>query len=626
MPRRFLFLLLTLLAPFTLTAQGDPVDILLLSSHTAASEWEQRMLQPIHSLALDRPDLNISISRLQFLGHPNVQSVEHARDSVLASFTVAPRMVILLGGSCFGFAEDVQYRWNGIPILLIGEQDYFCDLQYALHGPGDPKAHRYPVTNLQNKGCNLTLINAPSFVRRTVEMILQVQPDLKKLFFIAGENYLSKERQWRLEQYLEENHPEISYKAISPSNTSTDQLLSILERENAPTTAVYFGSWMIREGYQENVSTRHNTVSLIENIAPVYTLFGSDLEKHPYVVGYYSFSMEEYGRTVRQRILDVLDYNIPPSEMPFANLYAGIPTLNHRAMEHFGLDTSLIPEEAVVIGSPHTLWQAHKKQIMIVAVFLLIGLAIYTFLTMGHSLRSMKKARNIAEHANHIKTAFIQNMSHEVRTPLNAIIGFSQLLCLPEGTVTEQEKEEYLSYIMNNSQLLTIMVNDMLSLADMEQGRYIICKSPTNLNEMARQAIKAVEPRIPPGVILVRQPGLDEDARYITDGMRVQQIMINFLTNACKHTTRGHILFGSSLVENPGHITFYVADTGTGVPAEKSESIFDRFVKLDNNKQGAGLGLSICRMIAESLGGKVWLDTQYKEGARFVLSFPREEA
>ena len=105
----------------------------------------------------------------------------------------------------------------------------------------------------------------------------------------------------------------------------------------------------------------------------------------------------------------------------------------------------------------------------------------------------------------------------------------------------------------------------------------------------------------------------------------MQQILINFLTNACKHTTSGQIVIASSLTENPGYITFSVADTGPGVPPEKAESIFDRFVKLDSSKQGAGLGLSICRIMADSLGGKVWLDTQYNDGARFVLIIPEKE-
>jgi len=232
----------------------------------------------------------------------------------------------------------------------------------------------------------------------------------------------------------------------------------------------------------------------------------------------------------------------------------------------------------------------------------------------------------VAENANQMKTAFIQNMSHEVRTPLNAITGFSQLLCTPDGYLTAEEKAEYLNNVKNNAQLLTMMMNDMRGIAEMENGQYIVKKGPSNLNEMARLAIMAVESRIPKGVALIPRLGLAESARYITDGLRVQQILINFLTNACKYTVQGSITIGSSLDEFPGQITFYVADTGPGVPADMAETIFERFVKLDEFKQGTGLGLPICRMMAQRLGGKVWLDTGYTGGARFILTIPKEEA
>ena len=607
-------------------ARDKAADVFILSSHTEHSEWAQQMLIPVNQLSVERPDLDIVISHLPFLSYPNAEQLIHDRDSVLDLHTVPPRMVILLGSSCFSFAEDVNARWKGIPMLLIGEQDYYCDIDYTLHGPGNPNANRYPVSTLLDKGLNMTLICAPALIRRTVEMILTVQPDLKKLLYVAGESYISKEQQVRLEAYLADRHPEINYQAVLSSQTTTDQLLSILEHEDARTTAAIYGSWMVRAGYRENVTTRHNTVSLIERIAPVYTAFRSDLEKHPYVVGFYSYSKDEYCRTVSQRVLDILDHDISPTRMSFAQFESGIPTLNYMAMEHFGLDVDLIPDDAYVVGAPLTLWQQHKKQIMWAAFFFLIGFGGFIFFFMARSMYHMRKARNMAQNASKMKTAFVQNMSHEFRTPMNAIIGFAQLLCLPEGYITDEEKQEYLSYIMNNSNLLTVMVNDMLSIADMENGEFSINKSVVNLNEMARQAIKAVEFRVPPGVRIVRQPGIEEDARFITDGMRVQQILINFLTNACKHTTSGEIVIGSSMIENPGYITFYVADTGTGVPIEKAEEIFERFVKLDSSKQGAGLGLSICRVMAHSMGGKVWLDTAYTDGARFVLVIPREDA
>jgi len=622
MRQGILCLLTLLLSALPMSARKDQADIFVLSSHTEYSEWAQRMLFPIEELRKERPELNIVVEHLQLLSHPNVEELQHFTDSLLSARATPPRLVIVLGGSAYNFAPDIQKRWPGIPMILTGEQDYYCDIDYTLNGPGDPMARRTSVSQMKNRGANVTLICAPPMIRRTVEMMLQVQPDLKRLFFISGENYMCKEQRWRLERYLQQNHPDLKYKAISATNTSTDRLLYILQRESGPDMAVLYGSWLVRDGYLKSVSIRHKTVSLIEALAPVYTMFASDLEKHPNVLGYYSYSDQEYNITLRQYILDVLDHGIDPSDMPFIHLEAGTPSLNYYAMERFGLDTELIPANAQVYGGPENFWDTYKHQIYLFAILLAIGMAVFIVM----SLRRMKKARDIAQEANRMKTAFIQNMSHEIRTPLNSVIGFSQLLCLPEGALSPEEREEYMTYIMNNSQLLTVMINDILSLSDMEKGKYAVSLAPTNLNEVMRQAVKTVENRVSSGVYIARESALEEHALYVTDGIRVQQILINFLTNACKHTTSGRIVLACSLEEHPGSITFSVTDTGPGVPPEKAEEIFDRFVKLDANKQGAGLGLSICRIMATSLGGKVWLDTRYTDGARFVFTIPKEEA
>ena len=616
-----------LLIPGFLFAQGRevPEDLFILSSHTTSSEWAQQMLYPVAQLRSTRPDLTISLDHLQLLSHKSVAALQHTVDSILLSRRQAPRLVMLLGGSSFNFAEKVQKRWPGVPMLLVGEQDYYCDVDYTLNGPGDPNARRVFISSLRPRGFNLSLIVAPPMIRHTLEMISQVQPNLKKLYFIAGENYMSKEQQWRVEEYMQLQYPEIEYHVLMSSTTSTDQLLSILEEESGPEMAVYYSSWLVRDGYLETVSTRHNTVSLIESEAPVYTMFATNMEKHPNLMGYYSYPVGEYNQALRQYILDVLDMGISPSSQPFLYLQTGHPTLNYRAMRRYGLATSLLPENAEVLNRPVSFWQLYRRQVMWFGIVFFLALMGFIILTLVRSMHRLQKARDLAENANQMKSAFIQNMSHEIRTPLNSIIGFSQLLGMPDGLLAPEEKEEYLGYVLNNSHLLTMMINDMIGLSDMENGRYTVEMAPTDLNEMTLQSIKTVENRLPGGSRIVLQSGIDEDSRYITDGMRVQQILINFLTNACKNTTGGDIVLTSSLVENPGYITFSVADKGPGVPPDKAEAIFDRFVKLDSNKQGAGLGLSICRMMAQQLGGKVWLDTSYTEGARFVLTIPRKE-
>lgn len=128
--------------------------------------------------------------------------------------------------------------------------------------------------------------------------------------------------------------------------------------------------------------------------------------------------------------------------------------------------------------------------------------------------------------------------------------------------------------------------------------------------------------RLQPGVSMKYVPAQEGTFSFRTDPRRVQQILINLLTNACKHTSSGEIRLGYSLEEYPGEVAFFVEDTGPGVPADKADAIFDRFTKLNDFVQGTGLGLSICREIAGRMGGRVFLDTSNTEGARFVFVLP----
>lgn len=600
--------------------------VLVICSHSESSEWTQQMMRPITELAAERPDIRIYPTYLRMTSLNGIHDLESRKSEIFGLFGNAPSLVILLGGSSYGLALDVQNKWPGIPIIMAGENDYYCDMEYAISGPADPSANRYPISKLKDQKVNLTLIHTPALVEQTVDMMFQIQPQMSKFIFVAGENFQCKEQQLRLENYLANTHSDVPYRVISSANTSTEQLIEFLDEEADPNTAIYYGSWLAHKDYLETINLRHNTLHIIEAIAPVYTMFGCEFDKYHNVIGYYAYSPTRYNRTMRQRILNVLDEGMQPKAMSFVRMDDGAPSLNYHAMDHFGLSTDLIPETAETFYAPSSMWKDHRKDIMVTALIMLLCMGLFAYFVMTKSLLLMRKAKEAEQRGNQMKTAFIQNLSHEIRTPLNSIIGFSQLLCMPDGANTEEEKNEYMEYVMNNSQLLTVMINDMLSISDMETGQYNINIGPCNLNEMARLAIKSIEYRLPPEIEIVRKPGLREDKLYITDGLRVQQVLINFLTNAIKYSGKGKITIGSTLTEIPGCIVFYVADEGPGVPPEKAEDIFERFTKLDNSKQGAGLGLSICRIIAGNLGGKVWVDPTYTDGARFVLSIPMIEA
>lgn len=268
------------------------------------------------------------------------------------------------------------------------------------------------------------------------------------------------------------------------------------------------------------------------------------------------------------------------------------------------------------------------RLVMILLTTLLLGILIFLVLhvlSLRRHNKKLEEANKRVLQADAAKTRFVQNMSHEVRTPLNAIVGFSQLLSLPDGSFSPEEKDEFAGHIINNTKMLTMLLDDILNTTAMDSGNYRIQYEEGECGFMGHSAISSAEHRLQPGVTMRYEQDFEGAHSFRTDPRRVQQILINLLTNSCKHTTEGEIVLKCSLDENPGEVTFSVTDTGTGVPAEQAERIFDRFTKLNEFVQGTGLGLPICRDIAALMGGRVYLDTTHTgKGARFVLVLPSE--
>ncbi|MDO5572217.1 MAG: ATP-binding protein [Bacteroidales bacterium] len=236
-------------------------------------------------------------------------------------------------------------------------------------------------------------------------------------------------------------------------------------------------------------------------------------------------------------------------------------------------------------------------------------------------------AQKQAEKADNIKTLFLQNMSHEIRTPLNAIVGFSDVLTSPEMVemMDEEERNEMNRLIHVNSEMLLTLVNDILDISKLESGTYKLALSDVDANEMCSDALQSIKGREETGVnLLLRLP--HKSTVFRTDRQRVQQVLINFLTNACKNTSTGKITLGYDMVgiSDKPYLRFFVEDTGNGIPRDKIETIFKRFEKLDNFKQGTGLGLNICQLICNTVKGNIYVDASYTNGARFVFEHPFE--
>jgi len=230
--------------------------------------------------------------------------------------------------------------------------------------------------------------------------------------------------------------------------------------------------------------------------------------------------------------------------------------------------------------------------------------------------RKLKEAKEEAERSECLKSSFLANISHEIRTPLNAIVGFSQIMTEVENP---EDKAEICRIIQENNDRLLHLVNELLDFSKIEANMVKYDIRPIGLNELIKTVYNSFILRCPAEVQLINE-SMDTEHYVVADKNRTIQVLSNLIDNALKYTESGSVRLGYELKNE--YIEIYTADTGVGIMPDRLNSIFNRFVKADENVQGTGLGLSICKMLVEKMGGKIYVESEFGKGTTFKFTLP----
>jgi signal transduction histidine kinase len=245
---------------------------------------------------------------------------------------------------------------------------------------------------------------------------------------------------------------------------------------------------------------------------------------------------------------------------------------------------------------------------------------IYIVQSRRRHLTQLKNAYQHALESDKMKTRFIQNVTHEVRTPLNIISGFAQVIADPELTKSDKERQHMAEMMQKSATQITKLIDEIIGLSLIETSSTPPKEDTVNVHQLMQEAIDENRSSATKDTELRLESELPDDFCIKTNKIIVSRVISALTDNAVKYTERGSVTLRANADDKTLNIA--IEDTGCGVPAEEAENIFGRFVKLDSFKEGLGLGLPLSRKLAEQIGSTVTLDTSYHPGARFVVTIP----
>ena len=593
--------------------------VLFLSSVNAEEAWIHGFLNEIQKRFPYNKNIELHNYFLTVPVLKNEEEVKQAQANILQTYPTPPKAVIIVGDPGWLVSAPIfDGPWKDIPVILCYSRKRVpADLQTLLSKIPLTEENSIPIEEF-NKNYNITVLEQPYYIKQTLELIRQLQPEVKRIAFISDNRYISVVTRQAIKEVMQKDFPNLQLELLSSEQISTEELLDTLTSYKKTTGVIYY-AWLRQYGSNKNYYLSDHLKKILPSFleVPVFTLADLNLQENLYVGGHY-ISIHDFTNTVMSLIGRILSGEAA-SSIPYQN--GGIPQtyLNFADLKWCKIPENLYPKDAVYFFQPPTFYQQYKTYIWMTGLFIALLIALYIFYHI-HSQRHKKEliqAKERAEESDRLKSAFLANMSHEIRTPLNAIVGFSDLLKDLQAFSSE-EVQQFVETININCTLLLALINDILDLSRIESGTMDFQFSSYNLTFIMQEVYDSQRLSMPQGVELCTDFPEGTDKYITTDAVRLKQVLNNLINNAKKFTVQGSITLGYR-VDESGYTTVFVEDTGAGISDEDQKHIFERFYKADSFTQGAGLGLSICQTIVERIHGTITVTSKPGRGTRFEV-------
>ena len=462
-------------------------------------------------------------------------------------------------------------------------------------------------------------------IRRNIDLIRSLYPQVENIALVTDNTYggISLQALVRAEW---ENDPDLNLVLVDSREGEETAFRTYATLP--PRSAVMLGTW--RVGSDGEFFMQRSLNDLVQNNprVPVFSVTGTGIGDT--AIGGYVPEYENGAEVIANQIRKY--YDTDDIEDAHFHTSKSLYLFDSRKLKEWKIAEYALPKGSVIEDTMAAKLSkySHYIELLVAGILLLVLLLLFVTwlllrmrrlkLTLEEREGQLVVAREKAEESDMLKSAFLANMSHEIRTPLNAIVGFSSLMQSEE--LSQEERAEYCTIVVSNSEMLLTLLNDILDISSLECGKIRFNYASEDIVQICQHVMMTTAH--------TRQRGVEGrfacpvgSFMLTTDAHRLSQILINLLTNAGKFTSEGSITLGVEIDEERGEVLFSVADTGPGIPPDKQDLVFNRFEKLDGNKKkGTGLGLAICRQIAMIVGGRIWVDSAYTGGTRFVFAHP----